>query len=635
MVKYEILSKVKEGLPGNVNVSDTVFEGANIIIYSKDHDFVLNSRDNIKSLVNTLKKRIEVRPDPSIHLNEAEAKKIIEGLIPKEADLKNIWFDSARSVVLLEATNPSYIIGYRGELIHKIKEKTLWVPFVRRAPAINSDIVKTIRYTLYKDSAYRRKMLDSIGRKIYGNTIDKSKYWVRVSCLGGAREVGRSSFLLQTPDSRVLLDCGINVASDDNAFPYLNAPEMDISSLDAVVVSHSHLDHCGLIPLLYKYGYRGPVYSSEPTRDIMTLLQLDYVDIASREDKKELYTSRDIKEMIKHSISFDFGEVNDLTHDVRLSLFNAGHVLGSSLVHLNIGDGYHNLLYTGDYKFTDTKMLSHAVSRFQRIETVITESTYGTSGPDGNYPSLAEAENELLIKIKETIDKKGKILIPVLGVGRAQELMLIIEEAIRLKKIPKIPVHVDGMVWDVTAVYTTYPEFMNNKIKSLIFKKDNNPFLSDIFHWVGSSKERQQIIDGPGPCVILATSGMLTGGSSVEYFRNLAENPINRLILVSFQGAGSLGKRVQSGERTIRMETRKGNIEVVNVKFSVDTINGFSGHSSWRELNSFMTRLVPKPKKVIVVHGEDSRCIELASQIHKNLRIETIAPRNLDAIRIR
>jgi len=634
MVKYEILSKVKEGIPGKVDISDAVFEGANIILYSKDRDFVLDSRDLIRKLVNNIKKRIEVRPDPSIHINEADARKEINKLVPESAGLKDVWFDDARSIVLLEADHPSQVIGYKGEIIKKIREKTLWVPLIRRAPAIKSDIVKTIRFTLYKNSDYRRKMLHNIGKKIYGQSIDKSNYWVRLSCLGGAREVGRSCFLLQTPESRVMLDCGINVASDDNAFPYLNAPEADIKALDAVIISHSHLDHCGLIPLLYKYGFKGPVYSSEPTRDIMTLLQLDYVDIAQREGKKQLFDSRDIKEMIKHSVCFDMGEVNDVTHDVRLSLFNAGHVLGSSLVHLNIGDGYHNLLYTGDYKFTDTKMLTRAVNKFQRVETVVTESTYGSS-TEGEYPKLVESEQELLDKVKETIANKGKILIPVLGVGRAQEIMLIIEEAIRKKRLPKIPVHVDGMVWDVTAVYTTYPEFMNNKVKNLIFAKKHNPFLSDVLHWVGSAKERQEIIDGPGPCIILATSGMLTGGSSVEYFRHLAENPNNRLIFVSFQGAGSLGRRVQAGERTIRMEGSRGGTDVVHVKFPVDTIHGFSGHSSWSELNSFLNHLVPKPKKVLVVHGEGSRCIELASQIHKSLRIETVAPRNLDVIRIR
>src|SRR3989339_721034 len=216
MVKYDILSKVMEGIPSTVKLSDTVFEGANIILYSTDKKFVLNSRPTIKKLVDSLKKRIEVRPDPSIHIEEAEAQKIIESLIPKEAGLKDVWFDDARSIVIIEAERPGVVIGYQGDIIKEIREKTFWVPIVRRAPAIPSDIVKTIRFTLFKNSDYRRKLLDSIGRKIYGRDIDKKNYWVRISCLGGAREVGRSCFLLQTPESKVLLDCGINVASEEN-----------------------------------------------------------------------------------------------------------------------------------------------------------------------------------------------------------------------------------------------------------------------------------------------------------------------------------------------------------------------------------------------------------------------------------
>ncbi len=631
---YEILERVKDGLPKNVDITDINFECANIILYSKDEDFVLNSSDLIRSLVNKIKKRVEVRPDPSIHLNDKDAEQVIRNIIPKEAGLKDIWFDDARSIVIIEAEQPSDVIGKGGSIINKIKKETLWVPVVKRAPIIKSDLVKTIRLTLFKNSAYRRKLMNNIGKKIYRNKVDKKNFWIRISCLGGAREVGRSCFLLQTPDSRVLIDCGVNVANEENAYPFLNAPEMDIKALDAVIVSHSHLDHCGMVPFLYKYGYKGPVYTSEPTRDIMTLLQLDYMDICQFENKKMLYDSRDIKEMVKHSICFNYNEVNDITHDVRITLFNAGHVLGSNLIHFNIGDGFHNLLYTGDFKYSNTKVLTRAVSKFQRVETLMMESTYGSS-TEGNYPSLEESEKELLEKIHETINEGGKVLIPVLGVGRAQEIMILLEEAIRNKKLKKVPIYIDGMVWDVTAIYTTYPEFMNTKIRNLIFNKKLNPFLSDIFIRVGSQKEREKIISSGDSCIILATSGMLTGGSSVEYFRNLAENPKNRIIFVSFQGAGSLGRRIQNGEKVVRLEKRKGGFETIEVKLKVDTISGFSGHASWNELVLYANRLSPKPKKVIVVHGEGSRCVELASRIHKDLRVETVAPRNLDALRIR
>jgi len=634
MAKYEILSKLMESIPSSAKITETCFEGANIVLYSENKDFVLNSKDLVREIVNKIKKRVEIRPDPKILLDQEDAANIIKKSVPEEASLKDVWFDSDRSIVILEAEKPGFVIGRSGDIINQIRNQTLWIPFVRRAPAIKSDLVRNIRYTIFSNSAYRRKFMDSIGKKIYGKPIKKENYWIRLSCLGGFREVGRSCLLLQTPDSRVMLDCGINVASETEGFPYFDAPELNIEALDAVVISHPHLDHCGLVPLLFKYGYKGPVYCSEPTRDIMTLLQLDYIDVNQREGKKVIYDSRDIKEMVKHAMCLPFDEVTDITHDVRLTLHNSGHVLGASLVHFNIGDGYHNVIYTGDFKFNKTKMLEPARTEFQRAETLIMEATYGAK--TDIYPPLKECEDHLIKLVNEAIDGKGKVLIPVLGVGRAQELMLIVEEAYRTGKLRgEFPIYVDGMVWDVTAISTTYPEFMNQDIRRLVFQQDNNPFLSQCFRKVGSQQEREQIINGSVPCLILATSGMLTGGASVEYFRGLAENPNNRIVFVSFQGQGSLGRRVQSGEKTIKLEARKGGVEVIQVKMHVDTIEGFSGHSNREELINFIRKITPSPKRIIVGHGESSKCLDLAGTIHKLLRVETQAPRNLDALRIR
>jgi len=193
---------------------------------------------------------------------------------------------------------------------------------------------------------------------------------------------------------------------------------------------------------------------------------------------------------------------------------------------------------------------------------------------------------------------------------------------------------VQGMVWDITAIHTAYPDFLNNQVKKSIFHHDSNPFLSPIFKQVGSVKERQQIIEETGSCIILATSGMLTGGASVEYFRELAGNPRNSLVIVSYQGEGSLGRRVQSGEKEFVMESN-GKRETVEVKMEIYTIEGLSGHSSRNELTRFVYNLDPRPKKIIVVHGESSRCLDLASSLHKLNKIETAAPKNLEAIRIR
>ena len=223
---------------------------------------------------------------------------------------------------------------------------------------------------------------------------------------------------------------------------------------------------------------------------------------------------------------------------------------------------------------------------------------------------------------------------PVLGVGRSQEMMLIIERAIREGSLDNIPVYVQGMVWDVTAIHTAYPDYFNSKVKNSIFHKDDNPFLSEVFKQVGSHKEMMQVIEEEGPCVVLATSGMMTGGASVEYFKHLAENPKHSLVLTCYQGEGSLGRRIQNGEKNIVfMEGDKQNM--IKVNMDVHVIKGFSGHCSRDQLISFVKHLNPRPKRIIVNHGEQSKCLDLASSLHKMFRVETTAPRHLAAVRIK
>lgn len=633
MASKEIINKIKNLLPKDANITDFAFEGANIVLYSKNKSFTLTSKEITKKIVSEIKKRVEIRPDESLLSAPETAEEIIKQIIPKDADLGDIWFDEKRSRIIIEAGKPGIVIGKNGENIKKIKEKTCWVPVIRRKPAIPSDLIRNIRLELYKNSKTRKRFLHKTGEKIYRNWERTKKYWIRLSCLGGFREVGRSCMLLQTSESQIMLDCGVNIASDDFAFPHLEAPEFDPKKLDAVIICHSHLDHCGFLPYLFKYGYEGPVYCTEPTRDVMTLLQLDYINIAEKENKKLLYSSKEVKKVVNNVIPLKYGEVTDIAPDVRLTLLNAGHILGSSLVHLNIGNGYHNLLYTGDYKFSQTPLLDQAVSKFQRVETVITESTYG--GSNNIQPSKAESVAFLSKIIIETINRRGKVLIPVLGVGRAQEVMVIIEKLLREKKIPNVPIVVDGMVWDITAIHTTYPEFLNKTIRNQIFKENHNPFLNKNFKKPANQKERMKIVEEGSPCIIMATSGMLTGGPSVFYLEHLAENSKNSLVLVSYQGKGSLGRIVQRGDKEIVMNVSSGKRETLKINLEVYTIEGLSGHSDRIQIMNFIKYMNPKPKKIIVNHGETSNCLDLASSIYKKYRIETTAPKNLEVVRLR
>ncbi|MBR9699600.1 beta-CASP ribonuclease aCPSF1 [Candidatus Woesearchaeota archaeon] len=631
----DIIKEILKDLPQG-KISEACYEAANIVLYTKDEDFFLNNSGMIKQVVDKIKKRVELRPDPSICMGQEKAEKVIREILTEDAGIDQIIFDPQRSTVIIEAEKPGLAIGKQGSLLREIRQKTLWVPHIKRKPAIRSKLIENIRAVLYQNSDFRRKFLDKCGHRIYDGWIREKKHeWVRLTYLGGGRQVGRSCILLQTPESRVLLDVGVNPAKNsDNpeAYPYLEAPEFKINELDAVVISHAHLDHHGLLPYLLKLGYEGPIYCTTPTRDVMALLQLDMIKIMRNEGKEPLYSSEDVKNVVKQVITLDYNEVSDITPDIRITMYNAGHIIGSAMVHLHIGNGLHNLLYGADMKFGRTALLEPAVCEFPRLETLMIEATYG--GKDNILPSRKECEEQLKHIIEDTIKRGGKVLVPVLGVGRAQEVLIIIEEMVRTGLIDKIPVFIDGMVWDITAIHTAYPEYLNNSIRKLIFHKDQNPFLNEMFKRVGSQKERTGVVQDEGPCVILATSGMLVGGPSVEYLKRLSDNPKNSMVFVSYQGEGSLGRRIQRGERDINMGSAT-KPDMLKIKMDLYTIDGFSGHSGRNQLMSFVHKCSPRPKKVLVNHGESSRCSDLASSIHKQNRIETSAPRNLETVRLK
>ncbi len=629
----EILKAIKSELPSGI-VSEAIFEGANIVLYTTDKEFFKNSDDKIRETVSKIKKRIELRADNSILAPEEETEKTIRALVPAESEIESVIFDVPRSIVIIEAKKPGLVIGKNGSIMKDIRNSTMWIPQVQRSPAIQSKITEKIRAVLYANNNYRKKFLNDIGKKIYDNwNPEKMDMWVRLTYLGSGRQVGRSCLLLQTPKSKIVFDCGINpgIIDGPEKFPYLDVSEVgDLSSIDAIVLSHAHLDHSALIPYLYKMGYKGPVYMTAPTRDIASLLALDMVSVHYKKAEVPIYRAEDIKEMVRHTVCLNFGEVSDITPDIRITFYNAGHVLGSAVTHVNIGNGLHNFVYTGDSNYRKTRLLDPAVNYYPRVESIMVESTYGSK--DQIQPPLAEVEENFNKLVKDTIDRKGKVLLPELGLGHAQETLLRVEDAMRTGKLPEVPVYLDGMLWDITAIHTAYPEFLGSNVRNKIFN-DENPFMSPFFKRVGSPTERKEVFEG-GPCIIIATSGMLAGGASVEYFKQLAQSDKNLIIFGCYQAPGSLGRQISEGNKVVKIDENFGG-ETLNVNMQVETMSGLSAHSGRGELMQFIARMTPKPKKVILSHGEQSRCLDLASSIYRQYGIETVVPRNLETIRLK
>lgn len=616
--------------PENLEISSIEFEGPLVVVYTKEYDKVSGNNKAARDLAQSLHKRVDIRPDPSTLGDPSVVEGKLRSMIPEAAGIFDIFFNDETGEAIVEAIKPDVVKGEEGSLILNLKQETGWNVKVIRTPPIPSKTISDVRGYLraYRDD--RHDMLRRVAKKLARPMIG-GEQWVRVTAMGGFRQVGRSASLLTTRESKVLIDCGLDPGSEET--PYFAIPEAQpLSDLDAVVITHAHLDHCGTLPALFKYGYDGPVYCTAPTRDLMALLQLDNIKLGFGEGRKNLYEAKDVRNEMMHTIPLKYNETTDIAPDVRLTLYNAGHILGSSIAHFHVGDGLHNVAFTGDTKFEKTWLFNPANNKFPRLESLVIESTYG--GRNDEQPSRADASEELGKLMRQATEGGGKVLIPVFAVGRSQEVMLVIEELMRTGKIPTLKVYLDGMIWEATAIHTAYPEYLNSQLRTRIFQQDENPFLSPIFKRVETSGMREEICHSPDPCIVLATSGMMSGGPVMEYFREWADDERNWLLFVGYQSEGSMGRTIQRGRTDITLNHRGKSINL-KIRMNRETVDGFSGHSDRKQLMKYISTMEPRPDKILIGHGEDRKCSDLASSIYKKFGIETKAPQNLETIRLR
>ncbi|HEV2429027.1 MAG TPA: beta-CASP ribonuclease aCPSF1, partial [Thermoplasmata archaeon] len=458
---------LREVLPETIEVTDIELEGPHIVLYTKQLDAFLSGGDFLRQVAQRLRRRVLVRSDPATLMDPKEAEAAIRELIPKEAEISALFFEPETGEVAIEASNPGAAIGRQGAVLNDLKRKIGWIPTVVRTPPIPSKTVEEVRIHLRNVFDERRSFLKKVGIKIARDRLPE-KIWARNTALGGYREVGRSAHLLTTQNSKVLIDCGIDPGSERT--PFFNAPELlPLDSLDAVVVTHAHLDHCGLVPVLLKYGYTGPIYCTAPTRDLMALMLLDAIKVTNQEARRGLYDSSHVRSAVARTIPLRWGETTDIAPDMRLTLHNAGHILGSSICHFHLGDGDYNLAYSGDIKFERSWLFNPASNRFPRLETLILESTYG--GYRDVQPSRQQASDDFTRLASKVLERGGKLIVPVFAVGRSQEVMLVLEERMRQGALPKVPVYLDGMIFEATAIHTAYPEFLNSQLRTQIFQQ--------------------------------------------------------------------------------------------------------------------------------------------------------------------
>ena len=629
-----IMATILQSIPKEANLTKIEYEGPRIALYTNSPRYLLENNDTISNLVNIIKKRIVIRTDESIRKPEDEARKIITDCVPEEANLQGTIFDTATGEVSVEAKRPWLLQRNAKEFNHaEVTEKTGWKIRVRKATTVPSRTIQTIKATLKQSSTDRSRQLREIGDEIFRPRLAQRSE-VSLFTLGGFGQVGRSSMLLSTPESKILIDCGVNpgAKSPMDAYPRLDSLNMTLDDLDAVVIGHAHLDHTGFLPTLCKYGYKGPIYCTEPTLPMMNLIQLDAIKVASAQGRTPIYSERDVKQIMKQTITLPYGTVTDISPDIKLVLANAGHILGSALCHFHIGNGDHNFVYSGDIKFGKSILFEAASWNFPRVETLLIESTYGLK--EDIQPTRQEVESSFINAVNNTLADGGKVLIPIPAVGRAQEIMMVIDHYMKSGEMVEAPVFTEGMISEASAIHESYPEYLARELKQKILETDDNPFDSEYFTNIEHADDREEPLREDSPCIILATSGMLEGGPVLEYFKNIAPDKKSKVLFVSYQVNGTLGRRVLDGSKQVSMLGKEGKVEVVTINCGVEKLDGFSGHSDYNQLMSFVQRLRPKLRRVLVNHGERKKSENLAMNIRRMYRIPSHYPQIQEAIKL-
>jgi len=629
----EIVRKeVFERAPREASLIGIEIEGPQLVLLTKNPEFVLTGEQYASELAKVLRKRVVIRTAPQYLLDEEAATKEIFSIVPKEAGLTKVIFNHNTGEAIAIANKLALLEADIDRLALLVSQRTGWKLVAEKKFLSDSRTFSQVLHILTSRSDARSSFLRETGDRIFRTPLVSSTD-CSVSFLGGVEQVGRSALVVSTDESKVLVDAGVNPGTSQRGsmFPRLDYEFDDFDSLDAVIVSHAHLDHMGALPLLAKHGYRGPFYMTEPTLYLLTVLLEDFYNVETRSGSIAFFALKNVKSIIEQTVVVRYNQVTDVSPDIKVTLYNAGHILGSSLVHLTIGEPGHSILYTSDFKLGRSLLLNPAVSRFQRVDNLIMESTYGGEGDV--MPGRTEVENRLVYLVNETFQKGGKVLIPTLAVGRAQEVALILARAMNNKSIEEAPVFIDGMITEVSKVHSAFPSYLSSELYSLIIEEGTNPLESEYFVPIKNSSERSEALSS-GKAIILSTSGMLEGGPVLEYFRHVAPELNDAVLFVNYQIEGTLGQRVLSGAKQVQLYNEEGKPTVIDIKSSIHRLDGLSGHSDRSQLLTFARGSMTGRGLVFLVHGERSKLRSLNRTMSHMFPHRTVVPKLGERFRV-
>ena len=439
----------------------------------------------------------------------------------------------------------------------------------------------------------------------------------KITFCGGTGSVTGSNFLLEIDGQKILVDCGltqgVKLADDINwdSFPY-NPKEIDI-----LFITHAHVDHLGRVPKLIHEGFRGKIYSTKPTRGLALPMLEDTANILSSNtdlDLDKMYTEANIKLALSLWEGFEYHHPIKITPLLEVSFLNAGHILGSAMILFTYNGK--KILFTGDLGNSPSPILPDT-DRVTGIDYLIMESVYG----DRNHESRDERRKNLEETIEDNYKRRGTLIIPTFSLERSQELLFELDSLVENKRIPVMPIFLDSpLAIRLTEVFKEFKNYLNENAQNAMH---HDKYLFDFpgLHNTLKSEESKMINSVPNPKIVIAGSGMSTGGRIVHHERHYLPDPNNTLLLTGYQAVGTPGRLIQEGVKTVRITG-----EDVVVRAHVVTITGYSGHKDSDGLLEFVEDTQETLQKVFVVMGEPKSAMFLVQKLRDNLGIEAFAP---------
>jgi len=447
---------------------------------------------------------------------------------------------------------------------------------------------------------------------------------------GAARTVTGSQHLLEVNGRRILLDCGLYQGRRDESTDRNRHLPFDATAVDTLILSHAHIDHSGNIPNLVKCGFKGDIITTSATRDLCSIMLRDSAkiqesDVAYLNKKRRnenlpplepIYTTKDALASLKQFIGISYERPYLVAPGITLTFYDAGHVLGSALVVLDIADADNGrparVVFTGDLGRANRPILNDPIF-LDRADVLIMESTYG----DREHPDDEDTDHRLEEIIRDTVKQGGKVIVPAFAIGRTQELVYRLNNLVERRDLPpNLQVFVDSpLAIDATAVFRAHPEAYDAEIADvLVSDRDRDPFGFAMMRYTRSPEESKELNFLRQPAVIISASGMAETGRILHHLKNNIEDPRSTVLITGFQAPETLGRRLVDGHKRVKIFG-----EDYDVRARVVSLNGLSGHADRSELLAWAKHLQPPPGQTFLVHGEPDAAFALADSLRNQL----------------